>query len=158
MHHLFKVCLNTGYLTTPVRLTVSVVLSAAGCQMRNKQKTQVHKHKWTHGAAHRVENDSRELICSTAQCVDFTSNMWLWGNLRMSSGLTHVCCYCSSCVSHSGKCWLCSQEALLSYGMLFIAGWRRCRTLASGRTLSWRCRCPATQWDAVAWETGLCWH
>lgn len=32
MHNLFKVCLNTDYLATPTRLSVSVVIAAAGCK------------------------------------------------------------------------------------------------------------------------------
>lgn len=39
-------------------------------------------------------------------------------------------------VSHSGKGWLCSQDAQLPHGGLFIVGWRRCFTSAPGRTLS----------------------
>lgn len=77
------------------------------------------------------------------------------GNLRMSSGLTFICRHCSSrpWVFHiQVKAGFLSQDAQLPHGRLFIARWRRCLTSAPGRT-----RCPTTV-DAVAMETGLCWH
>lgn len=69
--------------------------------------------------------------------------------------LSAVIVLSSLSVSHSGECGLCSQDAQLPHGGLFIVVWRRCLTSVPGKTLSWRHLSPT---DAVATETGLCWH
>lgn len=91
MHHLFKVC----YLHPPTRLTVWVVMAAAGYLLRDKQRIQKHRHELTKGegrscARHRIYAS----VLITPPCWhdswQISLHMWLWGNLRMSSGPTYI--------------------------------------------------------------------
>lgn len=132
VRRLFKVCLNTGYLTAPTRLTqVSVVMTPAGCQLRNKRRIkQKHRLNITEGLLGKHANQRTP------------SDTTLRGNLR-TSDIYPLSLF--SRVSHSGKCWLCSYDAQQPHGRLFIVGWRRCLTQAPGRILSWSHLCPAAR-------------
>lgn len=149
MHHLFKVCLNTGYLTTPTRLTVSVVTAAAGCQLRDKHRIQWHWRKWTKGELGNYTQRSEQV--SGVNCFIPLHESPCHGAVREPENVKWPDIYLPSLfslspsVSHSGKEWLFSQDAQLPQGGLFIVGWRICLTLAPGSTLSWRRLCPAGQ-------------
>lgn len=80
--------------------------------------------------------------------TSYPTDTGLWGNPRMSSGLTFICRHCSLFprVFHI-QVEAGSAPRMHSCHMagLFIVRWRRCLTSAPGRTLSWRRLCPAAR-------------
>lgn len=69
MHHLFKVCLNTDYRTTPGRLTVAIVMAATECQQRDKQRIQRDE-----SSKRAAENNVRKCLLPPYGCADLASD------------------------------------------------------------------------------------
>lgn len=89
--------------------------------------------------------------------LDPAHSVWHCGEPREPENAWHlsaIVVLSSQSVSHSGESWLCSQDAPLPHGGLFLVGWRRCLTLAPGRILSWSRLCPAAQqlWMLLLWK------